>query len=124
MIKKLEITGVHMKVDDKLKTYATRKIGRLDRFIPRKAREAAHAEILIKDNPQQKKSKKEYTCEVILRLPGDTITVSEATMNAFAAVDIVENKLKNQLKKYKETHGVKRLHRRALARFRRRTPEL
>jgi ribosome-associated translation inhibitor RaiA len=37
----------------------------------------------------------------------------------FAAVDIVEAKLKNQLKKYKENTGHLRLHKRVLARIRR-----
>ena len=36
----------------------------------------------------------------------------------FAAVDIVEAKLKNQLKKYKETHNVQRIHRRVLLKMR------
>lgn len=122
MIQKLEINGVHMKVDDKLRTYATKKIGKLDRFIPRQAREAAHAEIFLKDDPKAK-DKKEYTCEVVLRLPQDTITIQESTINPFAAVDIVEAKLKNQIKKYKEKHSTLRLHRRVLSRLRRQTPE-
>lgn len=123
MIQKLEITGVHMKVDDKLRAYAIKKIGRLDRFIPRKAREAVHAEVLLKDDPK-KKDKKEYTCEVVIHLPQDTITVQEATINSYAAIDIVENKLKNLLTKYKEKHNVKRLHRRVLSRLRRQNPNV
>jgi ribosomal subunit interface protein len=132
MISKLEINGVHIKIDDKLRTYITKKIGKLDRFIPRHARESAHAEVFIKEINVQGKPKgskqssrgrvgaKEYTCEVVLRLPKETITLNESTMNAFAAVDIVEVKLKNQIKKYKETHNSIRLHRRVLSRLRRR----
>ena len=43
------------------------------------------------------------------------------TFNAFAAVDIAEDTLKNRLKKYKEKHSSLNLHRRVLARLRRRT---
>lgn len=119
MFKKLDITGVHMKVDDKLKLYTTKKIGRLDRFVPRHARESAQVEVLIKDTAKRK-TKKEYTCEVIIRLPQENVTVKESTINAFAAVDIVEAKLKNQLKKYKETHSSLRIHRRVLSKLKRR----
>ncbi len=119
MIKKLELNGVHLKIDDKLRTYATKKIGRLDRFIPRNARESAHAEIYLKDESTKTKTKKLYTCEVVIKLPKDTITVQESTVNIFAAIDIVEAKLKNQLKKYKETHSSLGLHRRMLAKLRR-----
>ncbi len=118
MIKKLEISGVHLKADPKLQEYATRKIGKLDRFLPRAARESAHAEVLLKE--KSIKTRKEYTCEVVLQLPHDTITVSESTMNIFAAIDIVEAKLKNLLKKYKETHSSLHLHRRVLAKLHRR----
>ncbi len=131
MIQKLEINGVHIKVDDKLRAYITKKISKLDRYIPRHARESAHAEVFIKEINVQGKPKgakrpargrvgaKEYECEVILQLPKETIALKESTLNPFAAVDIVEAKLKNQLKKYKETHSSLRLHRRVLARLRR-----
>jgi ribosome-associated translation inhibitor RaiA len=40
-------------------------------------------------------------------------------MNMFAAVDIVETKLKLQIKKYKESHGSGKLSRHLTAKFRR-----
>lgn len=117
MIAKLEINGVHMKVDKKLHDYAEKKIGRLDRFVSRRAREAAHAEVFLKEAVIKKK--KECTCEVILHLPKDTIKVQETTMNMYAAIDIVEAKLKNQLKKYKDLHDASRIRRHVIGRFRR-----
>ncbi len=117
MIQKLEINGVHIEVDDKLKKYTRAKIGKLDRFMPKHARESAHAEIFLKET--KVKTKKDCTCEVILKLPKETITSKETTMNMYAAVDIVEEKLKNQLKKYKETHSSLRIHRRVIAKLRR-----
>jgi ribosome-associated translation inhibitor RaiA len=38
-------------------------------------------------------------------LPRKEFATKETTMNIFAAVDIVEAKLKNNLRKYKETHS-------------------
>jgi len=117
MIQKLEISAVHSDVDDKLREYVERKIGKLDRFTPRKVRESIHAEVFLKDT--KAKDKKHCVCEVVMFLPHDKLMVSEATMNMYAAVDIVEAKLKNLLKKYKETHSSLGLHRRVIAKIRR-----
>lgn len=117
MIKKLDIKGVHTTVTPDLQKYITRKIGRLDRYMPKHARESAHAEVFLKESKNN--NKKQCTCEVVMHLPKDIITTKESTMNMFAAIDIVEAKLKNQLKKYKETHSTLKLHRRVLARLRR-----
>lgn len=118
MIKRFDIDGVHMNVGDDLKKYVIKKIGKLDKFIPRHARASAHAEVKLKEG--KAKNKEERTCEVILYLPNETLTVSESTVNIFAAVDIVEEKLKGQLRKYKEKNGNPRLHQRLLARIKRR----
>ncbi len=119
MIKKFEITGKKTKVTPDLQKYITRKIGKLDKFLPRQARESAHAEVIMKESSN--KGKKTYTCEVILNVPQDKITVSQSTMNPFAAIDIAEDTLKNRIRKYKETHGTQRLHKKVLARMRRQT---
>ncbi len=118
MIQKLNIDGVHVEVSDDLHKYVTQKIGKLDRYISRHARESAHAEVILKES--KAKDKKSCTCEVIMYLPQETLMVSESTVNMFAAIDIVEAKLRNQLKKYKDTHSSLKLHRRILARFKRR----
>lgn len=117
MIQKLELSGVHVDLDEKIKKYTRLKIGKLDKYMPKHARESAHAEVFLKE--RKIKTKKECSCEVVLHLPKETIRVEETTMNMFAAVDIVEAKLKNLLKKYKETHSSLRIHRRVLAKFRR-----
>ncbi len=116
MIAKMEISGVHTDIDNDLRKYVTKKIGRMDRYLPKAARDSAHAEVQLKEG--KAKDKKQCTCEVVLRLPQDTITVKETTLNMFAAVDIVETKLKNQIKKYKDKHGVKRVPRRLLTKIR------
>ncbi len=117
MIQKLEVNGVHTVLTDDLKKYITKKIGRLDRYMPRHARESAHAEIFVKEI--MIKAKKECICEVVLKLPGNTLMTKESTINMFAAVDIVEAKLKNQLRKYKDSHNAHRIHRRVLLRLKR-----
>lgn len=118
MIQKLEITGVHTEVDDDLKKYVIRKLGKLDRYIPKLVRESVHVDIKLKEG--KAKDKNARTCEVILYLPQETITLSETTINLYAAVDIVETKLRNQLKKYKGLHTSPRLHQRMLNRLKHR----
>ncbi len=102
MIERIEITGKHLVVTDDLKKYVLRKISKLDKYVPKNSRESVHAEIKLL---QAKSSdKKQYTCEVILHLPKEIVTAKDSTLNMFAAVDIVERKLKAQLLKYKQLH--------------------
>jgi putative sigma-54 modulation protein len=117
MIKKIEIRGVHMHVDPKLFVYANKKIGKLDAYISRHARESVHAEVILKE--EVLKTKKNCICEVVMHLPQETITTKESTINMYAAIDIVEAKLKNLLKKYKETHNNPHFHQRLLRKFKR-----
>ncbi len=117
MIAKLEIDGIHMTVSDDLRKYVIKKIGRLDKYIPRHARDSVHVEIKLKEG--KAKGKNERTCEAVVHLPQGTTTVSETTINIYAAVDIVEEKLKQQLHKYKELHADPKLRQRMMARLRR-----
>lgn len=121
MIEKMEVRGVHMHIDPKLYAYATKKVGKLDAYVSRYARESLHAEIILKE--ETLKTKKHCICEVVLHLPQENITTKESTMNMYAAIDIVEAKLKNQLKKYKETHHNPQFHQRLLSKFKRRPTE-
>lgn len=118
MIEKIEVAGLHMQVTDELKKYIDKKIGNLERFIPREVRNSVRVEIKLKES--NARGKQERTCEVILQLPRDKITVKESTINIYAAIDIVEEKLKIQLKKYKETHRDGRFQQKILARLKRR----
>jgi putative sigma-54 modulation protein len=117
MIKKLEIDGVHMTVGEDLRKYVNKKIGKLEKYVPRNARQSLHVEIKLKEG--KARNKNERTCEAIVHLPQEVIAVSETTINIFAAVDIVEEKLKNLLHKYKELHGDPKLRRRLISRLKR-----
>lgn len=120
MIKKFEITGKKIELTEDLKKYITKKIGKLDKYLPRHARESAHVEVVIKESTKGK-TQKNYICEVILQVPGETIKIKQETINPFAAVDIAEDTMKNRIRKYKSTSVNKQLHRRVLSRMRRQT---
>src|SRR5580700_7646573 len=117
MINKLEISGIHAKLDKDLEKYARQKIGQLDKFVSPKARPSLHAEIKLKE--AKAKDKRKNICEVILHLPHSTLAVNESATTMFAAIDLAEAKLKLQLKKYKDMHSRKRFHHRLLDRLNR-----
>lgn len=120
MIRRLDITGVHVDTDEKLKKYVRKSVSKLERYMPRHARSSVHVDVKLKESKRQQNQK--CTAEIIIFLPHDTLTAKESTINLFAAVDIVEAKLRNQLKKYKDTHTNPRFYSRLTERFRRRNP--
>ncbi|MEM6998123.1 MAG: ribosome-associated translation inhibitor RaiA [Patescibacteria group bacterium] len=101
MIEKLEINGVKVDVDEDIKKYIHKKIGKLDRLMPRHARKSAHAKVVLS---RSKGKKQEPTCEATIELPGKTLNAKESTINMYSSIDIVESKLARQLRKYKTTH--------------------
>ena len=103
MINKIEINGVHVKLDSQTQDYAIEKIGKIDKYLPLSARTSAHGEIkLIKEKI---KTREIFTCEVVLFLPHSVVTSKESAPSFIVAIDLVEGKLKNQLKKYKGRHS-------------------
>ena len=122
MFQKFEVYGIHTDLDKKLKSYVTKKIGRLDRYISRHARDSAHAEVHLKEATKVR-DPNHSRCEVTVHLPKETIVIKESGLNMYAAIDIAEVKLKQQLQKYKELHGSGKLRRHLFARSRRSNAE-
>lgn len=117
MITAIDITGVKYELDESTKKYVTKKIGRLDRYLPKHARKSATASVKIKQVNRDNGNK--YEAEVILSVPDKVLTAKDSTVNALAALDIVEAKLINQLRKYKQTTMPHVGRRGVLARFKR-----
>ena len=117
MIHKVEITGVHTVPDDQIRDYLKKSIEKLERYIPRHARESAHIDAKLIESRSQ--GDKKCTVEVILYLPHGPINAKESTSTMPEAIDLVEGKLVAQLKKYKETHTNPRLLRRMTNKLRR-----
>lgn len=118
MIQSISISGVKYDVDANTKRYVMKKIGRLDRFLPRHARKSVTAEVKLKEVNRDHGNK--YEAEIILNVPDKQLTAKDSTVNMLAAVDIVEAKIVNQLRKYKDMHvGHIGKTRAALSRFKR-----
>jgi putative sigma-54 modulation protein len=99
---KISITSKHFEANDKLKNYINKKIMKLVRYVPRSAKESLSIEINLRENSKEKTDK--FEAEGIFHLPEKQIAAKDATINMFAAVDILESKLKSQLIRYKDEH--------------------
>lgn len=104
MISDIEITGLKYDVNDATRRYVVRKLGRLDRFLPRHARKSVSIDVKLRQVNRDHGNK--YEAEVIMTVPDKQLAAIDSTMNMMAAIDIVEAKLVAQLRKYKQTsHG-------------------
>lgn len=112
MIKNMQISGVHTALTPDIEFYVDRKIGLLDRYVPRRARTSLKVEVKIKE--LKRADKENFTCEVIMKLPAETITVHEKATSVLASIDLAEDTLKIRLKKYKDTHSGPRIHRKLI----------
>lgn len=101
MITQIQITGIAYEVDEVTRKYVIKKIGQLDRYLPKHARKSASAEVKLEQVDHDHGNK--YEVEVILNVPGKVITAKDSTGNMLAAVDIVELKIQSQLRDYKQT---------------------
>lgn len=101
MIEAIEITGEQYDVDDVTKKYVIKKVGRLDRYLPRHARKSVSAEVKLRQINADHGNK--YEVEIILLVPDKTLVATDSTSNMLAAVDIAEAKIIAQLHRYKET---------------------
>lgn len=100
---KMQVGGHNFDLNPKIKAYVDEKIGSLDHYLP-KAAQQSQARVTL-ENDEDATSDSRFICEAIIRVPHATLQAREATQNIFAAVDIVEAKLKAQIHKYKDKHS-------------------
>lgn len=117
MIDSIDIAGVNYIAGSQVQKYVMRKIAKLDRYLPRHARKSVTADVKLKQVNRDHGNK--YEAEIIITVPDKRITAKDSTMNMFAAIDIVEAKLINQLRKYKQETITHVGNRRAMSRFKR-----
>lgn len=116
---KVDITGVHYQVSGRLESYIQKKIGSLERFVKREVRESAVANVKLKEIKASDKN--EFECYVSMHLPRGLFEARERTTSMFAAVDMVESKLKTQLKKRKDTKDSPKFYQKLANRLRRKS---
>src|SRR6266568_1458399 len=100
MIADVKVICIACDVDEVTRKYAIKRISGLDRYLPRHARKNVTAEVKLAQVNHDHGNK--YEVEVILDVPGKTITATDSTSNMLSAIDIVEAKIKSQLRDYKQ----------------------
>ena len=99
----IQLTGRKYDIDKELKKYVHTKLGHLDRYLPRDHQSQGMSVEVFRDPSGREDNR--YKVIVVLKVPGPDIVAETATINPHSAIDIVEQKLKMQIRKYKEKNG-------------------
>ena len=100
MIEKIEITGNGYKVEDGFRKYVEKRVGKLDRYLPRGYKKDVVVKIIVTEIGKTKGDK--YEISVAMEIPGGkVIAARDECSNIFAGVDLVETKIRGQIRRYK-----------------------
>ena len=100
MIEKIDISGSNYKVEESFQKYATKRIGKLDRYLPRGNKKDVVAKIVVTEVNRSHGNK--YEISVAMEIPGGkVIAAKDECSNMFAGIDIIEAKLMGQIRRYK-----------------------
>ena len=100
MIEKIDITGGDYKVDESLKKYIEKRLGKLDKYLPKKSKKDVVCKVVISETGRGKSDK--FEISAAMEIPGGkVIAAKDECANAFAGVDLVEAKLLGQIRRYK-----------------------
>ena len=100
MIDKIEISGSNYKVSDSFRKYAKKRIGKLDRYLPRGNKKDVVAKIVITEVDRAHGNKYEVSAAMEIT-GGKVITARDECSNVFAGIDIIEAKLRGQVRRFK-----------------------
>ena len=100
MIEKIEVSGNGYKVDESFKKYVEKRLGKLDRYLPRGSKKDVVIKAIVSEIGKNKGEK--YEISVAMDIPGGkVIAAKDECSNVFAGVDLVEAKLTGQIRRYK-----------------------
>lgn len=100
MIEKIDISGSNFKVEESFKKYVEKRIGKLDRYLPRQHRKDVVAKVVVTQVDRDHGNK--YEISVSLNIPGGKVLAAkDEASNIFAGIDIIEAKLTGQIRRYK-----------------------
>ena len=100
MIEKIEVSGNNYKVSENFQKYVTKRIGKLDRYMPRGNKKDVVAKIVVTEINHPHNNK--YSISAAMEMTGGKVfAAKDECSNVFAGVDIIEAKLKGQINRYK-----------------------
>lgn len=102
----LTVKGSNYDLNEKISEYVDDKIAALDKYLPKNKRDGVSGHVILTLDESGREDN-QCRCEVRIEVKGATLEAKEAAINMFAAVDIVQAKLKSQILKYKAKHSPK-----------------
>jgi putative sigma-54 modulation protein len=92
----LVIKGRNMEVNDRLREYVERKIGKMTKFLP----DVQEIRVELAEEKSRKASEREVV-QVTMRSNGTLLRAEERNSDIYAAIDAVADKLHGQIKRFK-----------------------
>ena len=100
MIEKIEVNGKGYKVEEPFRKYVVKRLGKLDRYLPRGSKKDVVVKLVVSEIGKNKSDK--YEISVAMDIPGGkVIAARDECSNVFAGVDLLEAKLLGQIRRYK-----------------------
>jgi putative sigma-54 modulation protein len=99
----LQIKGKNLVVSDSVRTYAERKLAKLDRMVHADAQ--IEIELAVEKNPSVSDNQ---VAEATVRLKGHTLRAREASGDMKASIDELTEKLMRQVREEREKKDAKR----------------
>lgn len=100
MIDKIEIVGNGHKIEESFRKYVEKRIGKLDRYLPRGSKKGVMVKVILTEIGKNKGDK--YEISAAMDIPGGKVVAArDECSNIFAGVDLVEAKLTGQIRRYK-----------------------
>lgn len=100
MIEKIKISGSNYKVEESFQKYAKKRIGKLDRYLPRGHKKDIIAKIVITETTRTHGNRFEISANI--EIPGGKVfSAKDDCANIYAGIDLIEAKLTGQIRRFK-----------------------
>ena len=100
----LTITGKNIEINDTLRSYVEKKIGRLDRYLPN----VIDGRVELEKDEGARAAEDRQVAQVTLRTKNAVLRAEEASNDIFASIDAVVEKMQRQADRYKNKRRAKR----------------
>jgi putative sigma-54 modulation protein len=101
----LTITGKNIEINDTLRNYVEKKIGRLDRYLPN----VIDGRVELEKAEGARAAEDRQVAQVTLRTKNAVLRAEEASNDIFASIDAVVEKMQRQADRYKNKRRAKRM---------------
>ena len=101
----LTITGKNIEINDTLRSYVEKKIGRLDRYLPN----VIDGRVELEKAEGARAAEDRQVAQVTLRTKNAVLRAEEASNDIFASIDAVVEKMQRQADRYKNKRRSKRM---------------